>query len=108
VSAWATEAFHLAAPGGAWLHYATQTPAWAEEFVPEMNRFNVFMEPGTPPITPVDELSVHFELPPDVLELKLQAIMEHASQVEGMMNAFGRDYFARAMRAEFFRPGMAK
>jgi hypothetical protein len=29
------------------------------------------------------------------------------SQVEGMMNAFGRDFFARAMKAEYFQPGVA-
>ena len=37
-----------------------------------MNRFNVFMEPGTPPVTPREDLAIEFELPPDVLELKLR------------------------------------
>jgi hypothetical protein len=68
-----------------------------------MDRFNVFMEPGTPPVTPVEELAVNFELSPDLLEVKLAAIMEHTSQVEGMMDAFGPDFFRRAMRAEFFK-----
>jgi LmbE family N-acetylglucosaminyl deacetylase len=103
VCAWTTEAFGRAAPPGARLCYATQTPQWAAEFVPEMNRFDVFMEPGTPPVTPVEELALNFELSPDLLELKLAAIAEHTSQVEGMMQAFGPDYFRRAMRAEFFR-----
>jgi LmbE family N-acetylglucosaminyl deacetylase len=102
VGAW-TEGAFAAAPPGARLYHATQTPGWAAEFVPEMNRFNVFMEPGTPPVTPPDELGVNFELPPDLLEKKLGAIMEHTSQVEGMMAAFGPDFFRRAMRAEFFR-----
>ncbi len=107
VSAWATEAFRLAAPEGATLHYATQTPDWAAQFVDEMQRFNVFMEPGTPPQTPITQLSMCYELPPDILDLKLQAIAEHVSQVEGMMNAFGRDFFARAMKAEYFQAGSA-
>jgi len=108
VSAWTTEAFHAAAPAGTRLLYATYTPEWGAEFVEMMNRFNVFMEPGTPPLTPVDELAVDFELPADLLELKLAAIEEHVSQVEGMMQAFGPDFFRRAMKAEFFRLGAAK
>jgi LmbE family N-acetylglucosaminyl deacetylase len=108
VCAWTTEAFHAVAPAGATLLYATQTPAWAAEFVDEMNRFNVFMEPGTPPVTPVAELAVDFELSPELLELKLAAIMEQVSQVEGMMQAFGPDFYRRAMKAEFFRSGATK
>ena len=108
VGAWTGAAFAEAAPRGARLYNATQTPEWAAEFVPEMDRFNVFMEPGTPPVTPVEELAVNFELPPDLLEMKLAAIMEHASQVEGMMDAFGPDFFRRAMRAEFFKLAQVK
>lgn len=103
VCAWTTEAFRDAAPAGAKLFYATMTPEWAEEFVPLMNTFNVFMEPGTPPVTPRDQLGLQFELPPDILELKLRAIEAHESQVEGMMAAFGDDFFRRAHREEFFR-----
>lgn len=103
VSSWSTEAFAEVAPPGARLYYATQTPEWADEFVPVMNRFNVFMEEGTPPRTPRSELAVDFPLSPDLLELKLRAIDAHVSQVEGMMEAFGRDYFRRAMKEEYFR-----
>lgn len=103
VCAWTTEAFRVAAPPGAKLYYATMTPQWAEEFVPLMNTFNVFMEPGTPPITRRDQLGLLFPLPPDVLELKLRAIGAHESQVEGMMAAFGDDFFRRAHKEEFFR-----
>src|SRR5947208_4130072 len=60
VSAWTTAAFERAAPAGSRLYYATQTPEWAAEFVPEMNRFNVFMEEGTPPVTPREEMAIDF------------------------------------------------
>jgi LmbE family N-acetylglucosaminyl deacetylase len=103
VCAWTTDAFHQVAPTGARLYYATYTPEWAATFVPVMNRFNVFMEEGTPPQTPMDQLAIDFELPSDLLELKLQAIQEHVSQVEGMLNAFGQDFFRKAMKSEFFR-----
>ena len=102
VSVWTTEAFRRAAKPGARLYYATMTPGWAKEFVPRMNRFNVF-EHGTPPVTPPDQLAIDFALPPDLLALKLKAIEMHVSQVEGMLNAFGRDFFREAHKAEFFR-----
>jgi LmbE family N-acetylglucosaminyl deacetylase len=107
VSRWATEAFDASAPPGARLHYATYSPEWSAEFVPQMNRFDVF-RPGTPPATPVGEMSIHLELGPELLELKLRAIEEHTSQVEAMVLAFGQDFFRRAMREESFRLGAEK
>jgi LmbE family N-acetylglucosaminyl deacetylase len=101
--AWATAAFERAAKPGARLYYATMTPEWAERFVPVMNRFNVFMSPDTPPVAPREDLAIVYELPPDVLELKIRAIEAHVSQVEGMLNAFGQDFFREAHREEFFR-----
>ena len=99
---WATRAFEEVGRSGAKLYYATNSPEWAEEFVPILNRFDVF-RPGTPPVHPHDELAIDLVLPPDLLELKLRAIMEHESQVEGMMQAFGEDFFRRAMDGEYFR-----
>jgi LmbE family N-acetylglucosaminyl deacetylase len=104
VSAWTTEAFRRSANPGARLYYATQTPEWAERFVPVMQRFDVF-GPGTPPVTERQDLGVAFALEPDLLERKLRAIDAHESQVEGMMNAFGRDFFRESMREETFRLG---
>jgi LmbE family N-acetylglucosaminyl deacetylase len=102
VSRWATEAFHQVAKPGTRIFFATTTPDWAERWVPVYNRFNVF-RPGTPPVTPRDELGIEYDLPPDILELKLRAIQEHVSQVEGMVQAFGEDIFREAMRGEYFR-----
>jgi len=100
-SAWATQAFQASAPAGASLYYATNTQEWADEFVPIYNRFDVF-RPGTPPVTPRDQLGIDFPLPPDILELKLQAIEAHESQVGGMVEAFGEDIFRRAMKDEYY------
>jgi len=83
VSRWATEGFHQVAKPGAKMFYATTTPDCAERWVPVYNRFNVF-RPGTPPVTLREELGIEYDLPPDILELKLRAIQEHVSQVEGM------------------------
>jgi LmbE family N-acetylglucosaminyl deacetylase len=103
ICAWTTQAFSRAAPEGASLYYATMTPEWAEEFVPRMNQFNVFMEPGTPPVATPRDQDILFELSPDLLERKLEAIEAHVSQVEGMLNAFGKDFFRRGNRIEFLR-----
>ncbi len=102
VSSWATEAFHAAAPAGSKLYYACYTQEWADEFVPEMNRFDVF-RPGTPPVFAAEELAIDYELPSEILELKLAAIQEHESQVGAMVEAFGADFFRRAMKGEYFR-----
>jgi LmbE family N-acetylglucosaminyl deacetylase len=103
VCAWTTKAFRRTAHPGARLYYATATPEWAEQFVPVMNRFNVFMSPDTPPVTPREEAAIVFELSPELLDLKLKAIEAHVSQVEGMLNAFGQDFFREAHREEYFR-----
>ena len=103
VCAWTTAAFDQAGKPGARLSYATMTPEWAEEFVPRMNRFNVFMSDDTPPVTPREDLAIDFPLPDEILDLKLRAIEAHVSQVEGMLGAFGPDFFREAHKAEFFR-----
>jgi hypothetical protein len=92
---------------GAGLHDATLSPDWAGEFVQNLNRFDVY-RPGTPPVTEVDEISIRRQLDPDVLELTLRAIEEHVSQVEAMVQAFGKDFFRRAMREGCFRAGGRK
>jgi LmbE family N-acetylglucosaminyl deacetylase len=103
VCAWTSEAFEQTAKPGSKLYYATMTPEWAEQFVPVMNRFNVFMSPDTPPVMPREELAIDFPLSDELLDLKLKAIEEHVSQVEGMLTAFGKDFFREAHKAEFFR-----
>jgi LmbE family N-acetylglucosaminyl deacetylase len=103
VCAWTTEAFGRAAKPGAKLYYATTTKEWADEFVPRMNKFNVFA-PGFPPVTSPDEPgAIQFDLSPELLELKLQAIGKHVSQVYYMLKFFGEDFFREAHRSEYFR-----
>jgi LmbE family N-acetylglucosaminyl deacetylase len=105
ISAWTTRAFHQAAPEGASLYYATGTPEWEVEYVPRMQRFNVFMEPGTPPVTPHEEMAVDFELPEELMRLKLDAIEAHLSQNEHILKAFGQDFFRAGTSVEAFRLG---
>lgn len=100
---WATEGFARWAKPGARLYYATTTPEWAQKWVPVYNRFNVFMSDDTPPVTPREELAISFELPKDLLDLKIAAINAHESQVSHMMAAFGEDVFREGQKEETWR-----
>jgi LmbE family N-acetylglucosaminyl deacetylase len=106
VSRWATDAFHEAAPPGARLLYATTTPDWVEAWLEHLAPFNIFL-PGTPPVTPVESLEVHLDLPDDVLDLKWAAIKAHESQVEGLVHVFGAR-MREWMSLEAFRLGAVK
>jgi LmbE family N-acetylglucosaminyl deacetylase len=107
VSRWATQALQDAGKAGSRVLYATVTPEWAAEFVPVWEPFNVF-RPGTPPITPREELAVYYELPEDILEQKVNAINAHVSQVEAILEAVGPEVWWREMSFEAFRPGQVR
>jgi LmbE family N-acetylglucosaminyl deacetylase len=106
VSAWAGAAFEEAAPPGARLYHATTTRAWADEWVPRLEPFDIFL-PGTPPVAPDDEIAIDFTLPDDVLDLKFRAIQAHESQVEGLIAVFG-DRMRDWMSVEYFRLAATK
>jgi LmbE family N-acetylglucosaminyl deacetylase len=107
VSAWATRALAEVGRPGARVLFATTTPEWAEEFLPAWAPFGVFL-PGTPPVTPREELAVCFELPEDLLALKVRAILAHESQVEAIFRAVGEDLWWRQMSLEAFRLGVRR
>lgn len=104
VSSWATRALREAGKPGSRVLYATVTPEWAAEFVPVWAPFDVF-RPGTPPITPREELAVFYRLPEDILALKVDAINAHVSQVEAILEAVGPDVWWKDMSTEMFRLG---
>jgi LmbE family N-acetylglucosaminyl deacetylase len=102
VSAWTTEAFERAAPPAARLYYATVTPEWAERYVEPLNRFNVF-SPGSPSVTPRDELGIDMVLDGDLMGTKVRAIRAQVSQIEVLHSAFDEDFIMGAMSMEMFR-----
>jgi LmbE family N-acetylglucosaminyl deacetylase len=104
ISSWATQALREAGKPGSKVHYATVTQEWADEFLPIWEPFNVF-RPGTPVITPEEELSIDYRLPPEINGLKVKAILEHISQVGGIFEAVGEEVWWRQMSAEAFRLG---
>lgn len=87
VSRWATEAFHDTAPSGARLYHARATNDWAEWFLPRLRDLGVFL-PGTPVLADASALDLVFDLPDDLLDVKLAALDEHRSQLEAMQAVF--------------------
>ncbi len=101
VCEWTTEAFERAAPAGAKLFYATMTPEMADVLEPAFAPYNVFFA-GPPPRTPRAELGIDFQLSSELLELKFEAIKAQVSQSEGLLNAFGRDFFDKSNSEETY------
>jgi LmbE family N-acetylglucosaminyl deacetylase len=102
VSRWATDSFAEVAPPGARLHYATMTPAYVEEFREIFEPLGIF-RPGTPPVTPPEQLSIDLSLDDDALDRKFRAISEHESQIGYIVEAVGAEVFRREMANEWFR-----
>jgi LmbE family N-acetylglucosaminyl deacetylase len=107
VSRWATQALREAGAPGSRVLYACVTPEWADEFLPVWEPFNVFL-PGTPHVAPREELEIHFELPTDILETKVNAINAHVSQIESILEAVGDAVWWKEMSLEAFRLGEVK
>jgi LmbE family N-acetylglucosaminyl deacetylase len=107
VSRWATQALVEAGAPGSRVLYACVTPEWADEFLPVWEPFNVFL-PGTPQVVPRSELAVHYELPSDILQTKVNAINAHVSQIEAILEAVGDEVWWKEMSLEAFRVGPEK
>ncbi len=101
VSTWATEAFQRGAKRGAQLHYATLTPEWLEALDVEVR--DAVFSPGSPRTTPREFLSIDFDVPPDLLTQKQNALRRHSSQVEAFFEAFGEDLVLTLNRTEMFK-----
>ena len=48
---------------------------------------------------------MYYELPADILELKVHSINAHVSQVEAILEAVGPELWWKQMSIEAFRPG---
>jgi LmbE family N-acetylglucosaminyl deacetylase len=102
VSRWATEAFSAVGKPGARLFYATQSPEFAAEVVSALERFEIF-RPGTPPVTPREEMAIDFTCDGELLDRKVAALTAHESQIEGLLEVFGADGLRRFIRDESYR-----
>jgi len=99
VSRWATEAFEAVGKPGARLFYATQSPEFVDEVVPSLEQFEIFL-PGTPPMTPHEEMAIDFSCDDALLDRKVASLTAHENQIEGLLEVFGAEGLRRFIRDE--------
>lgn len=102
VGKWTHQAFNKTLKNNANLYQATTTQEWIEEFVPVINKFQVFA-PGFPYPTSPQDIDLDFALPKGIIDKKYQAIIAHHSQVEHMIKTFGEDFLKKMHGEEFFK-----
>jgi LmbE family N-acetylglucosaminyl deacetylase len=105
VSRWTTRAV-AAAGSEARLLYATKSRDWAERFLAVMadDELNVMMDDEAQfPMTAPEELAFALDIDDDLLDVKVQALMAQASQIEPTVRQMGKEAFADFARDEFFR-----
>ena len=102
VCRWATEAFAAVGKPGARLYYATQSPEFVRDVVPGLERFDIFL-PGTPPMTPHEAMTIDFSCDDELLDRKIESLTSHESQIEGLLEVFGREGLRRFLRDECYR-----
>ncbi len=103
VSGWTTDAFRRHAKPDATLYFSVISRSWADEFVPMLDSLGVYREGGEPPIVEDSDLDIDIVLEGDLLELKMAAMREHRSQIEGLLEVFGEDRMSMAFASESFR-----
>ena len=107
VSRWATEAFEAAGKPGSRLYYATQSPEFVADVVPGLVRFDIF-RPGTPPVTAHEDMAIDFSCDDELLDRKVESLTAHESQIEGLLEVFGREGLRRFIRDECYREAARK
>jgi len=102
VSHWATLAFARHAPADSRLYYSVLSRTWGERFVPMLDAVGVYRGGQRPPIVDDDALDIDIVLEGETLDRKMHAIFEHKSQLEGLVQTFGRDLLTEAFASESF------
>ena len=103
VCTWTTDAFHTVAPPGARLYYAVNDEAYAARFGARLHELGAMREGAELPVHPRASIELAYDLEPDLLDLKMEAIAQHASQIEAVITAFGAEEFREGMGSETFR-----
>ena len=86
------------------LLYATKSAEWNDEFFAHVDPADVMMVEGMrPEAVPTDEMAVWFTCEGELLERKARALRAQASQIDGLVAAYGHDAFVHLVREEFFR-----
>jgi LmbE family N-acetylglucosaminyl deacetylase len=106
ISAWATEAIELSTAEHGYtarLHYAAMTPEWQQRVTQFVDPSVVMMADREPITHRVDELSIHFVLEGELLDMKYRAMMCQASQVGPLLSLAGPQRYRELLAEEAFR-----
>ena len=99
VSGWATEL----ASKKTKVFYVTHTPEHYETYLKKADdAFNIFFNIDKPPLLHKDEIDIYFELPPDLLALKYNALRSMTSQTEKIFTLFDPNILHKVWATECF------
>jgi LmbE family N-acetylglucosaminyl deacetylase len=102
VSNW-TEAAVARVSSSPTLYFATNSAEWADRFESFAIANGVMMGADTLPRTPPEDLAIIVDLDGELLELKEQAMLAQASQVDDLRAALGEEMYREILREEAFR-----
>ena len=85
------------------IYHVTCSPEHYQKDLQKIDElFDVFFNTDTPPLTPLKECDIHFEMSPEILRTKLAAYKAMASQTEIMFTALGEDTLSKGLCCETF------
>jgi len=96
LSASVRAAMSLCDQPGARLNEVVMSTEWKDAFVPALNEFDAFW-PGHP--ATFDDPDISLRLDDELLDIKVDALRAHASQMKHLFDAYG-DRFMRAMASK--------
>jgi LmbE family N-acetylglucosaminyl deacetylase len=102
LSSWVTTAARLWDKPKARILHATVSNQWKKAFVPRLNEFDFFW-PNHPVVTARCDMSLHLD--EELLDAKVAALGEHASQMQPLFDSYGEDVMRAMAASENFRLG---
>jgi LmbE family N-acetylglucosaminyl deacetylase len=102
LSAWVSAAVRLWNKPKTRLYQAKVPSDWKKSFIPRLNEFDFFW-PGYPITSAPSDISM--KLDDELLDVKVEAIREHASQMQPLFDAYGEEFMRAVASTEHFRFG---
>lgn len=103
VSRWVKDAV-VSADSKPKVYHVFHTFEQYEEYLrPIDKKLDFFFNIPKPPLTKPEDCAICFELPPEIRELKYQALLVMPSQTEKLLQTFPKEFISQAIGAEYFR-----
>lgn len=102
VSRWVSEAVKTSVKPSA-VYHVVATPVQYERYLKFADeKINIFFNIDKPPLIEPEACAICFELPPDICQLKRQALTAMPSQTETLLKLFDQAFFNHAFATESF------